>query len=165
MCPPVIYGPMCPPVNSIGNQRNRKGTAMTEITLQAEKENFDTLMEFVDGMAKKVGFKKSALYNINLAAEEAIINVINYAYPEEKQHITVLCQETVDPKGLLLKISDRGIPFDPLAKEAPQTDLAIEDRPIGGLGIHMIKKVSTSVTYSRENDTNSLTITFALPEA
>lgn len=148
------------------NQRNRKeGTAMTEITLQAEKENFDTLMEFVDGMAKKIGFKKSALYNINLAAEEAIINVINYAYPQEKQHITVLCQETVDPKGLLLKISDRGIPFDPLAKEDPNTELAIEERPIGGLGIHMIKKVSSSVTYSREDDINILTITFALSEA
>lgn len=137
---------------------------MTEITLQAEKDNFDTLMEFVDGMAKKIGFTKSALYNINLAAEEAIINVINYAYPGEKQHITVVCEELDDPKGLLLKISDRGIAFDPLAKEAPDTEQAIEDRPIGGLGIHMIKKVSSSVTYQRENDTNTLAITFELPQ-
>lgn len=138
---------------------------MTEITLQAEKENFDTLMEFVDSMAKNIGFQKSALYNINLAAEEAIINVINYAYPEEKQHITVICEETSEPKGLVLKISDRGIAFDPLAKDAPDTELAIEERPIGGLGIHMIKKVSTNVTYSRENDTNTLTICFTLPQA
>lgn len=138
---------------------------MTEITLQAEKENFDTLMEFVDAMAKKIGFAKSALYNINLAAEEAIINVINYAYPEEKQHITVFCEELDAPKGLLLEISDRGVPFDPLAKSEPDTTQAIEDRPIGGLGIHMIKKVSHSVTYRREEDTNILTITFSLPEA
>ncbi len=137
---------------------------MSEITLQAEKKNFDTLMEFVDGMAKKIGFTKSALYNINLAAEEAIINVINYAYPTEKEHITLFCEEIKEPqKGLKLTISDRGSPFDPLAKATPDTNQAIEERPIGGLGIHMVKKVTSELLYQRENDTNKLTLIFYLP--
>jgi anti-sigma regulatory factor (Ser/Thr protein kinase) len=138
---------------------------MPAITLQAEIENFDTLMEFVDGIAKKIGFTKSALYKINLATEEAIINVIKYAYPQNKEDITLTCDElTVPQKGLKLQISDRGIPFDPLAQAKPDTAQAIEERPIGGLGIHIIKTTADEISYKRENDTNIFTIIFYLPE-
>ncbi len=138
---------------------------MPAITLQAEKKNFDTLMVFVEGSAKKIGFSKSALYKINLAAEEAIINVIKYAYPHVKDHITVLCDELTEPQnGLKLQISDRGIPFDPLAHTNPDTEQTIEKRPIGGLGIHMIKEAANQISYKRENNTNILTIIFYLVE-
>jgi len=138
---------------------------MPEITLQAEKKNFNALMDFVEGTAKKIGFTGSALYKINLAAEEAIINVINYAYPGNKENITVLCEEVAAPqKGLKLQIRDRGIPFDPLAKANPDTKQSIEERPIGGLGIHVIKKSASEVFYTRNNDTNRLTMVFYLPD-
>lgn len=135
------------------------------ITLQAEQKNFEPLMAFVDAQAQEIGFTGSALYNINLAAEEAIINVIKYAYPQGAEQLTVLCEELTDPqRGLSLQIRDRGIPFDPLAQNAPNTKHAIENRPIGGLGIHMIKKTADHLSYKRENNSNILTIIFYLPE-
>lgn len=136
---------------------------MPEITLQAEKDNFGILMNFVDDFAKKMGFISSSLYRINLAAEEVIINVINHAYPQGKGHITLVCEEvTVPQRGIKLQISDNGTPFDPLAKVDPDINQAIEDRPIGGLGIHLVKKTANEIFYRRENDTNILTIVFYL---
>ncbi len=138
---------------------------MPSITLQADKENFDALMEFADGIAKKIGFTTSALYKVNLATEEAIINIIKYAYPQSKEHITIICDELTGPqKGIKLQISDRGIPFDPLAQVSPDTEQGVEKRPIGGLGIHMIKKSANQISYKRENGSNVLTIIFYLPE-
>ena len=138
---------------------------MPSITRQAEQENFDTLMAFVDTQAQKIGFTGSALYKINLAAEEAIINVIQYAYPQVAEQLTVLCEQLTGPqRGLSLQIRDRGIPFDPLAQTAPNTKHAIENRPIGGLGIHIIKKTADHVSYKRENNFNILTIIFYLPD-
>ncbi len=138
---------------------------MPEITLQAERNNFSTLMSFVEDIAKAIGFAKSALYRVNLAAEEAIINVINYAYPQEVGPITLLCEEVTTPqKGIKLQISDHGIAFDPLAKVDPDIEQAIEDRPIGGLGIHLVKKTANEISYQRDNNTNIFTIVFYLPD-
>jgi anti-sigma regulatory factor (Ser/Thr protein kinase) len=140
---------------------------MPTITLQAKKENFEALMEFVVGVAEKIGFQKSGLYKINLAAEEAIINVIKYAYPDpqEKEQLTLTCEPLTDPQqGLKLQIIDRGTPFDPLAQADPETGQSIEKRPIGGLGIYMIKNTADHVSYKRKNDTNILTIIFYLPD-
>ncbi len=136
---------------------------MSEITVEAEKDNFNILMDFVDDFAKKMGFIASSLYRVNLTAEEAIINVINYAYPEKKGAITLLCEEVTMPqRGIKLQISDNGIAFDPLAKVEPDINQAIEDRPIGGLGIHLVKKNASEVSYQRENNTNIFTIVFYL---
>lgn len=132
---------------------------MPEITVLAERDNFSTLMTFVENVARAIGFSKSELYRVNLAAEEAIINVINYAYPQDVGLISLVCEEVTTPrKGIKLQISDQGIPFDPLAKVDPDIEQAIEDRPIGGLGIHLVKKNANEISYQRDNDTNIFTI-------
>ncbi len=139
---------------------------MAEKTLPAIKENFESFMEFIDSEAKKIGFSKSQLYKINLAAEEAVINVINYAYAErEPEMLTVICSSLPEPQpGLEVDIIDKGIPFNPLEKEKPDTTLEVHEREIGGLGIHMIRKCTTDLHYHGENDTNRLTMTFHLSD-
>jgi len=138
---------------------------MPEITLHAQKDNFSALMDFVDDFAKKIGFSKSELYRINLAAEEVIINVINYAYPQGKGQITLIGTEvTIPKKGIKLQIRDDGISFNPLIKSDPDINQDIKDRPIGGLGIHLVKKTANEISYQRENHTNALTIVFYLPD-
>jgi anti-sigma regulatory factor (Ser/Thr protein kinase) len=137
---------------------------MPEIMLQAKKENLTTLMEFVDSVAKKIGFTKSALYKIKLASEEAIINIINHAYPDNEGHITVICDEITEPKkGLKLHISDTGVAFNPLTKVDPDTNQPIDERSIGGLGIYLIKKTANELFYERDGNMNSLIIIFYLP--
>ncbi len=138
---------------------------MSILTLPALKENFDRFMEFVDDESRKIGFKKSKLYNINLAAEEAIINVINYAYKEmEDGTVTVDCSPLNNgTDGIMITVTDDGNSFNPLEKATPDTKAEVHEREIGGLGIHMIKKCCTKVHYSGENSQNKLTMTFHLP--
>jgi anti-sigma regulatory factor (Ser/Thr protein kinase) len=138
---------------------------MVDITQQAIIDNFDTLMEFVVDFSKKLGFSKKGLHIIRLVAEESIINVIRYAYPLNKEYINVKCDEVALPqRALKLQISDRGIPFNPLVNAIVDTKQPVEKRPIGGLGIHMIKKLADEISYSREEDTNTLTIIFYLTD-
>jgi len=140
---------------------------MVEITLQAKIDNFDTLMGFVIDFSKKLGLDKKALNKVRLVAEEAIINVINYAYPlnVNEEYITVVCDEMIHPKrAVKLQVSDKGIPFNPLLTAVVDTTQSIDDRPIGGLGIHLVKKLADEVLYSRDNYTNTLTIIFYLTD-
>ncbi len=137
---------------------------MAKKTLPAIKENFDIFMEFIDAEAKEIGFSKSQLYKINLAAEEAVINVINYAYEEKKaEMLTVICTKlTIPEPGLEVDLIDSGKHFNPLAKATPDTTAPVHEREIGGLGIHMIRKSCTKVKYSDDSNQNRLTMTFHL---
>lgn len=139
---------------------------MAEKTLPAIKDNFEVFMEFINEEAKKIGFSKSQLYKINLAAEEAVINVINYAYQEkEPEMLTVICTSLPELNpGLEVDIIDSGMPFNPLEKEKPDTTLEVHEREIGGLGIHMIRKCCSQVNYTGENEKNKLTMIFHLSD-
>jgi len=95
--------------------------------------------------------------SLNLALEEAITNVILYAYPGKKnKKITIRFE--VSGGILMIVITDTGIPFDPTKKEKPDLSLPLHERPIGGLGIHLVKEMMTDVRYTRSGDKNVLTM-------
>lgn len=96
--------------------------------------------------------------NINLVLEEAVSNVIFYAFNDEKKHeITILV--ILENEVLKIEIIDDGIPFDPTIKQMPDVTLSAEDREIGGLGIYLIKQIMDTVEYSRIDNNNILTLT------
>lgn len=131
---------------------------MESIQLPATLANLEKLIDFAVGCAKKLGFEGQSLSDIRLASEEALVNVINYAYPSKEGNIEVSCED-MSGKGLKLEIKDSGIAFDPLSLPTPDLTLPMEQRKIGGMGIFMIRKVMSSVTYRRENGKNILTLT------
>lgn len=95
--------------------------------------------------------------NLKLALEEAVSNTILYAYPDEKnKEITVRFEATAD--WLNIVITDSGIPFDPTQKESPDLTLPVHEKPIGGLGIHLVREIMTDVKYTRNGDKNILTM-------
>jgi len=94
---------------------------------------------------------------LNLAIEEAVVNVMNYAYPKDTKG-TVDIETTLDDGCITFVISDSGMAFDPTAKEDPDTTLKAEERPIGGLGIFLVKQLTDAVGYERRNDKNILTV-------
>ncbi len=95
---------------------------------------------------------------MRLIAEEALTNVLKYAYREsEPRGARVVL--SVDTKEVGLEIRDQGRPFDPLAQPPPELDAPIEEREEGGLGIHLIKSLADSAAYAREGETNVLRIT------
>ena len=93
-----------------------------------------------------------------MALDEALTNVALYAYPED-QPGTVGIHICRNDNAITAEVVDHGKPFDPTAHPAPDVTLPIEQRPIGGLGIHLIRNLVTSMRYSREQGANRLVLT------
>jgi serine/threonine-protein kinase RsbW len=96
--------------------------------------------------------------SINLALEEALTNIISYGYDDECPHTIEIRFDK--PEGMLsIVITDDGRPYDPTMKEDPDITLAAVDRPVGGLGIYLIKKIMDKVQYERKGNRNHLILT------
>ena len=95
---------------------------------------------------------------VRLIAEEALTNILKYAYSEDEPGSAQIAW-SVGIKEVGLEIRDRGRPFDPLAQPPPELDAPLEEREEGGLGIHLIKSLADEAAYAREDETNVLRIT------
>jgi anti-sigma regulatory factor (Ser/Thr protein kinase) len=94
---------------------------------------------------------------LNLAIEDAVVNVMNYAYPSGTTgNVDIDAQITDD--GLKFIISDSGTPFDPTVKAEVDTTLSAEERSIGGLGIHLIRQIMDTINYEYADGKNLLTL-------
>ncbi len=89
--------------------------------------------------------------------DELLNNVISYAYPDGGEHEISIQVERSDDRMTLVFIDD-GIAFNPLAHDAPDTDLPLEEREVGGMGIHLVQQVMDEVSYERRGDKNALTL-------
>ncbi len=127
------------------------------ITLANNIEEVPQLNVFVDEVCEAAGLDMPETMSINLALEEAVVNVMDYAYPAGS-HGEVTVQAEADDERIKFVITDHGIPFDPTAKAEVDTTLSLEERPTGGLGIHLVRQIMDSINYERENDTNVLTL-------
>ena len=127
------------------------------LTLTNDVQQVPQLSEFVDEVCEAVGFDMSTTMQINLAIEEAVVNVMNYAYPANTVgNVNIEAQAT--DERLKFIISDSGVPFDPTAKAEVDTTLSAEERGIGGLGIHLVRKIMDSINYERIDGKNVLTL-------
>ena len=128
------------------------------ITLPNDINTVPQLNDFIDGFSLEAGLDMSMTMSLNLALEEAVVNVMTYAYAPDTQGELIL--EAVADKGVVTFIlTDTGVPFDPTAKEDADTTLGVEDRPIGGLGIFMVRQLMDTVDYQRVDGQNILTLT------
>lgn len=130
---------------------------MLVLNIKNEISEIAQLEPYVDKLADAYGISPDVLFQLNLALDEALANSINYAYPEGTTGTVVLEAEAED-KMLVLRLIDHGTPFDPTLKGDVDTTLSVEQRPIGGLGIFLIKQMMDEVTYTRVDDMNILTM-------
>ncbi|MBR0432077.1 MAG: SpoIIE family protein phosphatase [Bacteroidaceae bacterium] len=128
-----------------------------EITLPNDVQTVPQLAAFVDGVCEELGFDMSTTMQMNLALEEAVVNVMNYAYPAGTRGDIHIEAQANDVR-LKFTITDSGTPFDPTAKEDIDTTLSAEDRPIGGLGIFLVREMMDSINYERVDGQNVLTL-------
>jgi anti-sigma regulatory factor (Ser/Thr protein kinase) len=104
---------------------------------------------------------ETTCYNALLSLEEAVTNVIKYAFADGRNHgIEVVAR--LDPSEIIIVVSDDGREFDPLAAPPPDFDLPFEDRPVGGLGIHLLRRLTSRMIYERAGGRNTLTLVFNL---
>ncbi len=115
------------------------------------------LSNFVESIAEELNFDDAVTMQLNLAMEEAIVNVMKYAYPAGTPGEIDIEAQANDVR-LKFVISDSGIPFDPTAQKEVDTSLPVEDRPIGGLGIHLVRHLMDSINYERIEGKNVLTL-------
>jgi len=127
------------------------------LTLPNDVQAVPKLAEFVDIVCETVGFDMGTAMKMNLAIEEAVVNVMNYAYPAGVKG-TVNIDAKASAEWVKFIISDSGAPFDPTAKAEVDTTLSAEERGIGGLGIHLIRQIMDSINYEREDGRNVLTL-------
>ena len=137
---------------------------MKRICLPALIENLEKMLEFIRRGAEEIGFDRSLINKIGLACEEALVNIIKYAYPNGEGDIEIGYECSDNNSGIVITIIDSGKEFDPLAKAEPKLDIPVEERPIGGLGIFMIISIMDKVIYKRENGQNILTLVMYLSE-
>ena len=127
------------------------------ITLPNDIQQVPQLASFVNEVCESLELDTSTTMNLNLAIEEAVVNVMSYAYAAGTRG-NVDIEAQADDSYLKFTISDWGIPFDPTAKKEVDTTLSAEDRPIGGLGIHLIRQMMDSINYERIDGKNVLTL-------
>jgi anti-sigma regulatory factor (Ser/Thr protein kinase) len=131
---------------------------MKKINVPALTENLDKMLDFILTGVKELKLESKLLYQLRLASEEALVNIINYAYGNMTGNIEIAFKFDPESKNLTIQISDWGKPFDPLSQPEPDINIDYEQRKIGGLGIHMIRKIMNEVNYERINDKNVLTM-------
>jgi sigma-B regulation protein RsbU (phosphoserine phosphatase) len=127
------------------------------LTLPNNIDTIPELSEFIEGVGEELGMDMSLVMSLNLAIEEAVVNVMEYAYPPGVEG-TVEIDAIANDNRLKIIISDGGIPFDPTKKEKVDTTLSAEERPIGGLGIHLVREIMDSVNYEYRDRKNILTL-------
>lgn len=133
------------------------------LVLPNDIETIPQLNEFIDSVAEEVGLEMSLTMSLNLALEEAVVNVMEYAYPEgQKGNVEI--EVTADQEWMTFVIADTGIAFDPTMKEDADTTLSAEERPIGGLGIFLVRQLMDVIDYKRQDNKNVLTLRKKLGE-
>ena len=112
--------------------------------------------------ADEAGLPEARGFDLELAVEEMLMNVCTHAFAGGEGEFTLRTGRTGE--GFVVEIEDSGPSFDPLSAAAPDTSAPLESRAIGGLGIHLAKRVTDVVRWRREADRNVLTLVFSIPQ-
>ena len=138
---------------------NEEPAGVYESTLRITNDMKESvkLTPFVDDMANALSLSDETKDSVNLALEEALVNVILYAYPEgAKGPITLTARADAARTHIRFELRDGGKAYNPLLNEMPDLTLGIEERPIGGLGIFLIRKMMDELAYDRLGGENVL---------
>lgn len=131
---------------------------MKELSLEAKVEHLDQVLAFVDEQLEAHGCPVKTQMQIDVAVEELFVNIAHYAYAPASGPATIRMEAEDEPPAVSITFIDRGVPYDPLSKPDPDVSLPAEERPIGGLGIYMVKKSMDNVDYAYRDGQNILRI-------
>ena len=139
-------------------------TAPRRIIMKNEMTEVSRMRGFFFSVCREHGIDEENAKTLNLAIEEWVANVINYAYPKGiRGHVELTAK--VEDGVMTLVVKDHGAPFDPTEHEDADVEAELQDRPIGGLGIYLVKSIMDSMSYERSADGyNILTLTKNISE-
>jgi anti-sigma regulatory factor (Ser/Thr protein kinase) len=128
------------------------------LTAAAELPSLGAVREFVRTGAMEADLPDAHVNELDLVMEEAIVNICRYAYPEGKPGMVTVTYSIPAQGRLSVEIADQGIEFNPLSAAPPDLTVNLGERPIGGLGIFLLKTLAPSLTWRREDGWNRLTV-------
>jgi len=139
-------------------KRNTKrgGNSLKSITVPAKMEYLDDIMNLVERILEQTQIAEQEKTRVLISAEEIFTNIASYAYGERAGNVQMTCEVNVEKIKICFR--DQGIEYNPLERPDPNFNIPFEDRPIGGLGVYMVKKYMDHVSYRRDDDSNVLTI-------
>ncbi|MEF9931760.1 MAG: ATP-binding protein [Bacteroidales bacterium] len=127
------------------------------ICIKNDIAEISRLATFIEEVGEEFGLSMSLVMSLNLVLEEAVSNIILYAYPNRiGENITI--QVEMGNGMLVFTITDNGLAFDPTQVKEADITLSAEERPIGGLGIYLIKKIMNNIEYQRIEGNNVFTL-------
>lgn len=132
--------------------------AELSVTLANRLQEIERLAAVVESFCATHHLPDDVAYAFNLSLDEVVTNVISYAYPDAREH-AIDVRLLVDDEVMMAEVTDRGRAFNPLDVPPPaDLDAPIEARRIGGLGLHLVRKMMDDLAYRREGDRNVLTL-------
>lgn len=124
----------------------------------ASKENYKQFYEWLHGICKDWNVSGELTNKLDMCGEEIYANIAFYAYPQTQGDIRVSVQK--EDNQIILRFEDDGVPYNPLEKPDPDINLPPEQRPLGGLGIFMVKEMADDIQYEYTNNSNILILKF-----
>ena len=128
-----------------------------QLQIQTTRESVQSAGEAASRWLADRGVPVNVQYFANLAIEEFSTNCIKYGYDDAQLHWLEVSL-SLGEEALALTIVDDGRPFNPLEAPAPDLTLAVDERPIGGLGIYLVRRMADRMEYARQGDKNRLTL-------
>jgi serine/threonine-protein kinase RsbW len=133
---------------------NRK---IKHFVIENQIGELSSLAEQIDDLAKQWELTPALAMNINLVIEEAVSNIIFYAFADNNNH-EISISVSITNNRLTIKITDNGNSFNPLLQQPPDITLPAQERNVGGLGIFLISQIMDKMHYARQNNQNILTL-------
>ena len=134
-------------------------TAKLTLNIERSHDELGRITDAVDDLGHREDWSNDLLFRVHLVLEELVLNIIDYGFDDGKDDHELEVILISEDDNLTIEITDDGIPFDPLHDaKIPDTDAPLEDRPIGGLGVHLVRTMMVEVSYRREDGKNHLTL-------
>jgi serine/threonine-protein kinase RsbW len=143
---------------SSGHRRKSKAPERASLSLGNEGTALLRLIDFVENFARRHDLPQIERSRLLLVLEELFTNVVKYGRAGDAAAKTIGVSLTLKAQELMIEFTDDGPPFDPLLAPSPDLDRPIADRPIGGLGLHILRSLVDQARYRREGDRNHLVL-------
>ena len=137
-------------------------TTATTIVLRNHLAELERVAQRIAAFGTEHRLPSQVVFDLTLALDEVLTNVIAYAYADHGDH-EIVVRLSQQARTLIAEVEDDGRPFNPLEVPPPDLDAALADRPIGGLGLHLVRRVTDGLDYERAAGKNRLVLRKTLP--
>jgi len=127
------------------------------IELKNSQTETEKLCDCIENLGQSLGLTKKTVFGITLALEELFTNIVSYGFRDGLEHL--ICIKIMQEKEMLvIRIEDDGLPFDPAGADEPDLSCTLENNAVGGLGIHIARKMMDEFAYERRGGRNVITL-------